>query len=226
MLVLGMETPSINHSDLVAAVHVQHVMRDIGSRHVIRDHLHAVGAIGSGCLLNVLTAQHRGRRDGVHGRRHWSSRHHDVFLCACDRQLEMHDRARVGLNDDILLHFQESLRRDSDRVGPDGDRTEFEFSAVAGVLGLRPVRSLSLQSNVCALNGAVLRIVDDAANGSKNRRDCIGRHQQRTHEHETQSAHSDAKIPFRFFPKLGNEQAWSCVVSVRNKVCEYTNPVS
>ncbi len=89
MLVLGMETPSISHWTWWPPIHVQHVMRDIGRGHVVGDHLHAVGAVGAGRLLDVLTIQHRRRRDGVHGRRHWSSRHDDVFLCTGDRQFEM-----------------------------------------------------------------------------------------------------------------------------------------
>ena len=91
-----------------------------------------------------------------------------TFSCrACDRQLEMQHRTRVGLNNHILLRFEEALRRDGDRVSPNGHRMEFKFSVIAGVLGLCPVRGLGLQRDVCALNGAVLRIVNDASNTSE-----------------------------------------------------------
>ena len=53
MLVLGTGTPSISQLDLVAAAHVQHVVRDVGAGNVIGDHRHAVGAVGAGSLLDV-----------------------------------------------------------------------------------------------------------------------------------------------------------------------------
>ena len=51
-----------------------------------------------------------------------------------------------------------------------GTELEFKFSAGAGVLGLCPVRGLSLQRDVCALNRTVLRIVNDAANTAEDGR--------------------------------------------------------
>jgi hypothetical protein len=47
---------------------------------------------------------------------------------ACDCQLEMQHRTGVGLNNHVLLHLLKALRRDRDRVIPDGYRTEFKFS--------------------------------------------------------------------------------------------------
>ena len=66
--------------DLVAAIHVKHVVRDIGRGHVIGDHLHAVRAVSSRGLLDVLSVQQRCRRGRVHGCFYRSARHHDVFL--------------------------------------------------------------------------------------------------------------------------------------------------
>src|SRR5208283_378728 len=97
----------------------------------------------------------------------------------CNSQFEMQHRTRVGLNNHVLLHLQEALRRDCHRVSSDGDRTEFKLSAVAAVLGLSPVRGLGLQRNLYALNGAVLLVMDHASHTAKD-----GRRQRRTKDQE------------------------------------------
>ena len=88
--------------------HVQHVMRHIRGGNIIGDHLHAIGAIGSGSLLNIGAAHHRRRRDTICRCSPSGFRHNDVFFYACDSQLEMQHRTGVGLNDYVLASFPES----------------------------------------------------------------------------------------------------------------------
>ncbi len=82
----------------------------------------------------------------------------------------MQHRVGIRLHDDILMHLPKALRGDRDGVIAERHGGEIKSSAVAGVMGLGPVRVLSLQRNVRTLNGPVLRIMNDAANGTKDRR--------------------------------------------------------
>ena len=154
--------------DLVAPSHVQHIVRHIGCRHVIRDHLHAVGAVRSGSFLDVDAVHRSRRRNAVRRRLHRTFRHRDSFFSARDGQLEMQHGVGIRLHDHVVMHFLEAFRRDRDGVISEWHGSEIKSSAVAGVLGLGPVRILGLQRNARTLNGAVLRIVDDAANGTEN----------------------------------------------------------
>ncbi len=121
----------------------------------------------------------------------------DSFFSACDHQLEMQHRVGVGLHNHILMHFLEAFRGDGDRVISERHGTEIESSAVAGILGLRPVRVLRLQRDVRALNGTVLRIMNYAANGAENRGICRSSEQQNRKNNKPDSSHKISSSIFR-----------------------------
>ena len=94
--------------DLMAAAHVQHVVGDVSCGHIIGDHLHAIGAIRSGSLLDVDAVHCRGGRDGVGGCLHWSFRNEDSFLAPAI----VSSSAAPGWirsNNYVSVHFLEAL---------------------------------------------------------------------------------------------------------------------
>ena len=202
--------------DLVASPNMQHVVTHIGSGHIVCDHLHAVGAVRSGRFPDVFTVQHRRRRHTVQRRLDWNSRDADGFLRACESQLKMQHGTRVGLNNHALLHCLKALGRDRDRVIADGYGIEVKFSPIVGVVGLCPVRVFSLQRKVCALNGAVLRIMDDAVNGTENRGQGRGNQEENNSCQASNSSHR--RSPFSASGSGG--PAWRSVVISALAYCD------
>ena len=47
------------------SAHMQHVVSHVGAGDIVRDHLHAVGAVCAGSTCDVLAADGGGRSDGI-----------------------------------------------------------------------------------------------------------------------------------------------------------------
>ena len=75
----------------------------------------------------------RRRRDGFGGCFDGNFRNLDALVCSCNNQAEMKYWAGVGLNNHILLHLLEALRRHGDGVIADGNGGKLKFPVVVGI---------------------------------------------------------------------------------------------
>ena len=77
---------------LVAAAHVEHVVRDVGAGDVVGDHGHAVGAVGAGSALDVEAADEGGGSGAVGGDDCGRAGDGDFFIRRGHLQLKVNDR--------------------------------------------------------------------------------------------------------------------------------------
>ena len=85
---------------LVSAAHVQHVVGDVGSGDVVGDHGQAVGGVGAGRALDVLSADQGDGREAVGGDDRGRGRDGDIFRGTGHRQLEVDDGHGARDDDD------------------------------------------------------------------------------------------------------------------------------
>ena len=82
--------------ELVAAAHVQHVVRHVGAGRVVGDHGHAVGAVRAGGFGDVLAIDQRGGRDAVDVCRGRETLHGDGLVDGANLQREVQHRRGIG----------------------------------------------------------------------------------------------------------------------------------
>ena len=145
----------------MAAAHVEHVVGHVSAGNIVGDHLHAQGAGGAGSLVDVGACDQRGGRDGIGGRLVMNG---DGFSCASDSERDMEDGVGAGGDGDGLGSWAEAGSRDSERVDAEGNLGEGEFALSVGRGVESEGRVAGLKGNGGAGDGAVLGIVNDAAN--------------------------------------------------------------
>ncbi len=84
------------------------------------------------------------------------------------REFEVENRTRLGAYGDGLLLLRKILSRHGDGVIADGNGVEFKFAVVVGLLGLGIIGIVSFQRDLSIWDGAMLRVVDDAANAAED----------------------------------------------------------
>ena len=101
---------------LVAAAHVQHVMCHIGSGREVGDHGHAVGAVCSGSLGDVLASDERCGRYAVYVRCGYDSAYGDGLLDRANLHFEVQHGRCIRSQSDRLRLGCEAVLRDGDGV--------------------------------------------------------------------------------------------------------------
>ena len=154
---------------LVAAVHVQHVVRHVSAGHVVGDHLHAERTAGARSFVDVGAGDKSGGSDGVRGDCcAVEALNDDRFSRGADRQRDVGHWIGSGRHGERLGKGSEALGGNLQAINSNGGFRQCEFSVAVrlGVEGEFGIRSLEhdLRSN----DGAVLGIVDDAANRCEN----------------------------------------------------------
>ena len=82
---------------------------------------------------------------------------------------------RSGDDDDVLGGLSEAWTGDADGVVAERDSVELEFAIGVGGGGFAPVRRFCFEHDHGFLDGAMLRVVHDAANGAIDVGECHGR---------------------------------------------------
>ena len=153
---------------LMPAANVELVMRDVSSGNVVGDHGQAVAAVGAGGPLHIQAADQGGGRRGVRRRSFSSGGDGNVFTLARDLKLKMRHRLSAGNHNDILRRLDEPRTRHRDRVFADGHGVELELAIAITGRGLGPIGRLCPQGHHGALDGAMLGIVNQAANAAED----------------------------------------------------------
>ncbi len=153
---------------LVAAAHVEHVVRDVGAGDVVGDHGQAVGAVGAGSALDVEAADEGGGSGGVGGDDRGRGGDDDFFIRRGHLQLKVNDRHSSRDDGDILCSLREALTGDADGILAERHGVELEFAGGVGGDALRPLRRFRFEHHHGVLNRTMLRIVHDAADRAVN----------------------------------------------------------
>src|ERR1700722_17363351 len=124
---------------LVSAANVQLIVREIRSRHVIRDHGETVGPVRSRRLSNIEPADQRGRSRRVGRRGYRSAGYCYRFLASSNAQGKMHHWLRARNYDHLLLSLLESWRSYADYIFSQRYGVEIEVAVAVGIHGRRPV---------------------------------------------------------------------------------------
>ena len=141
-------------------------MSDIGAGDVVRDHEHAVGAIGARCPLDVLAADEGYGSEAVGGEDCGRGGGSDTFIDRSQLQLDVNDGHRSRIDDDVLRSLREALAGDADGIIAEHDGVELEFPVGIGSGAFSPVRPFGFECHRSVSNGAMLGVVHNTANGA------------------------------------------------------------
>ena len=149
--------------DLVAAAHVQHVVGHVGAGDVVGDHGHAVGAVGAGGLGDVFAVDESGGGDGVDvgGVRSVVT----VTVCCDGAELAARSAGWVTVSEArvrVCCAGVEAGLGDGDGVVAEREGGDGERAVLRGDGGLGEGGVGGAEFDVCAGDGAVLGVVDDA----------------------------------------------------------------
>jgi len=161
--------------DLVSTPDVKLVVDHVGAGNIIRDHGQTVGLVGAWSLGNLFAADYARGSGGFGIDRRRSVNDLDGFFAFGDSEREVQAGIAARSKRESLLLGSESGDLDCDCVSAERHGVEVEFAGAVRGGGLSPIGSFSPEDDPATLDGTVLRIVDQAADGAEDggaRRDC------------------------------------------------------
>ena len=120
--------------------------------------------VGAGCALDVLAADEGYGSEAVGGEDCGRGGGGDTFGDRSQLQLDVNDGHRSRNDDEVLRSLREALAGDADGIIAERNGVELEFTVGIGSGASYPVRPFGFERHRSVLNGAMLRVVHDAAN--------------------------------------------------------------
>ena len=157
-------------TDLMPPAHVQLVVREIGSRHIVGDHRQAVGSRGAGCFRDFLAIhERRGRYRFALYRTGVCSHRHRLILLG-QMQLKVQYRRAAGQHGNLLHLRHKAGVRYRHLIFAEWHGVEMKIAVNVALRGDREIGVLPLQHCLNARHGPVLRIVHHAAHRPEHHR--------------------------------------------------------
>ena len=122
--------------------------------------------VGAGSALDIEAADEGDGSEAVGGNNCGRGGDGDIFIRRGHVQLEVHDGHRSRDDNDVLRNLREALTGDADGVFAERDGIELEFAVGVGGGAFCPVRRFGFERHHGVLNGAMLWVVHNAANGA------------------------------------------------------------
>src|SRR5581483_1726210 len=140
------------------------IMGNVAARNEIRNHCEAVGSRGSRCFLNIVSIQERDRSYRIRWCIDRRARYIDRLLFSDNMQLEMNYWLRIRIDNNFLRGLDEAWARHGNGVVTERYGIKHELTVCIGLCRFCPVRRLGFQHYHHALDGTVLRVVNNTSN--------------------------------------------------------------
>jgi hypothetical protein len=165
---IGNGNPVDGPRHLVAAAHVELVVRDPRARDVVGDQVQAVAEIGSGRHLDLAPAHQRGRGRDLRCRRERRLADDHGLLRGANGQLKVEHGGAAGDDHNLLRGGREALLCHGNPIGAGGQRWSLETAFHARREILCVVRTGGLDNNLRARHGTMVGIVHDSPQRSEH----------------------------------------------------------
>ena len=148
---------------LMPAANMEQIMHHVCAGDVIRNHRKTIGLVGAGRRGDLLPADYtlRGGRLRIDRRRSVSD--FDGLSGLCDRQREMQTGVAARSHRKLLRLSRKAGEFNCNPIISQRHTVEAKLACVVGNGGFIPIRSCRAQSDLRALDGPVLRIVNESA---------------------------------------------------------------